>query len=201
LFARLQDYGVILLIPDLYDEVYVREMTDLLVRTMGFKQICLIQVRLSPPLALSRVFLPAQGADELPMCAQESVGATFGAGYSSACVIDIGSLTSTITCVEEGLVLPETRYVPAPPLPVLALLNSATNVPSYRRMVLDFGGDDITRFLMTLLQRLSFPYKDIDLAKWHDWIVVEELKERLVVLSEVRSPFSPRLVSGRRTVR
>ncbi|KPV74531.1 uncharacterized protein RHOBADRAFT_15770, partial [Rhodotorula graminis WP1] len=130
---EFKDYGVILLIPDLYDEVYVREMTDLLVRTMGFKQICLIQ---------------------------ESVGATFGAGYSSACVIDIGSLTSTITCVEEGLVLPETR------------------------MVLDFGGDDITRFLMTLLQRLSFPYKDIDLAKWHDWIVVEELKERLVVLSE-----------------
>ncbi|GAA5916887.1 hypothetical protein JCM8208_005443 [Rhodotorula glutinis] len=132
-FEEFKDYGVILLIPDLYDEVYVREMTDLLVRTMGFKQICLIQ---------------------------ESVGATFGAGYSSACVIDIGSLTSTITCVEEGLVLPETR------------------------MVLDFGGDDITRFLMTLLQRLSFPYKDIDLAKWHDWIVVEELKERLVVLSE-----------------
>lgn len=48
---RAQDYGVILLIPDLYDDVYVREMTDLLVRTMGFKQICLIQVR--PRLSLS----------------------------------------------------------------------------------------------------------------------------------------------------
>ncbi|TNY24394.1 nucleus protein [Rhodotorula diobovata] len=130
---EFKDYGVILLIPDLYDDVYVREMTDLLVRTMGFKQICLIQ---------------------------ESVGATFGAGYSSACVIDIGSRTSTITCVEEGLVLPETR------------------------MVLDFGGDDITHFLMTLLHRLSFPYKEVDLAKWYDWVVVEELKERLVVLSE-----------------
>ena len=52
---RTQDYGVILLIPDLYDEVYVREMTDLLVRTMGFKQICLIQVRpLCPSLASTR---------------------------------------------------------------------------------------------------------------------------------------------------
>ncbi|BGP49325.1 Actin-like protein arp8 [Rhodotorula kratochvilovae] len=130
---EFKDYAVILLIPDLYDEVYVREMTDLLLRTMGFKQICLIQ---------------------------ESIGATFGAGYSSACVIDIGSRTSTITCVEEGLVLPETR------------------------MVLDFGGDDITRFLLTLLLRNNFPYKDADLARWYDWIVVEELKERLVVLSE-----------------
>lgn len=56
-------------------------------------------------------------------------------------------------------------------------------------MVLDFGGDDITHFLMTLLHRLSFPYKEVDLAKWYDWVVVEELKERLVVLSEVRFPF------------
>ncbi|GAA6053412.1 hypothetical protein JCM3770_002314 [Rhodotorula araucariae] len=130
---EFKDYAVILLIPDLYDEVYVREMTDLLLRTMGFKQICLIQ---------------------------ESVGATFGAGYSSACVIDIGSRTSTITCVEEGLVLPETR------------------------MVLDFGGDDITRFLLTLLLRINLPYKEANLARWYDWIVIEELKERLVVLSE-----------------
>ncbi|GAA6008824.1 uncharacterized protein JCM10292_004683, partial [Rhodotorula paludigena] len=129
----IPDYGVIFLIPDLYDEVYVREMSELLLRTMGFKQLCLIQ---------------------------ESVAATFGAGLSSACVIDIGSRTSSITCIEEGLVLPESR------------------------MLLDFGGDDVTTFLLSLLQRIHFPYKEADLTKWYDWVVIEELKERLVVLSE-----------------
>ncbi|GAA5832620.1 hypothetical protein JCM11251_001389 [Rhodosporidiobolus azoricus] len=130
---ELKDYSAILLIPDLYDQTYVREMTDLLLRTIGFKQLCL---------------------------QQESVCATFGAGVTSACVIDIGAKTSTITCVEEGLVLPETR------------------------MVLDFGGDDITSFLLTLLLRINFPYKEADLTKWYDWVVIEDLKERLVVLSE-----------------
>jgi actin-related protein 8 len=42
----LQDYSAILLIPDLYDATYVREMADLLLRTIGFKQLCLQQVRL-----------------------------------------------------------------------------------------------------------------------------------------------------------
>ncbi|BGP17439.1 hypothetical protein JCM10213_003278 [Rhodosporidiobolus nylandii] len=131
--AELKDYSAILLIPDLYDATYVREMTDLLLKTIGFKQLCL---------------------------QQESLCATFGAGVSSACVIDIGARTSSITCVEEGLVLPESR------------------------MVLDFGGDDITSFLHTLLMRQNFPYKEADLARWYDWIVIEDLKERLVVLSE-----------------
>ncbi|GAA6036805.1 hypothetical protein JCM8097_003487 [Rhodosporidiobolus ruineniae] len=130
---ELKDYSAILLIPDLYDATYVREMSDLLLRTIGFKQLCLMQ---------------------------ESLCATFGAGVSSGCVVDIGAKTSTITCVEEGLVLPETR------------------------MVLDFGGDDITSFLHVLLMRINFPYKDADLTKWYDWTVIEDLKERLVVLSE-----------------
>ncbi|KAK4335812.1 Actin-like protein ARP8 [Rhodotorula toruloides] len=129
----LKDYAVIFLIPDLYDETYVREMSDLLLGSIGFKQLCLMQ---------------------------ESICATFGAGVTSACVIDIGARTTKITCVEEGLVLPETR------------------------MILDFAGDDITSFLHTLLQRLNFPYKEADLSKWYDWIVLEDLKERSVVLSE-----------------
>ncbi|BGP25622.1 actin-related protein 8 [Rhodotorula toruloides] len=129
----LKDYAVIFLIPDLYDETYVREVSGLVLGSMGFKQLCLVQ---------------------------ESICATFGAGVTSACVIDIGARTTKITCVEEGLVLPETR------------------------MILDFAGDDITSFLHTLLQRLNFPYKEADLSKWYDWIVLEDLKERSVVLSE-----------------
>lgn len=53
-------------------------------------------------------------------------------------------------------------------------------------MVLDFAGDDITEFLHTLLIRTNFPYRDADLTRWHDFTLLEELKERMVVLSEVR---------------
>lgn len=54
-------------------------------------------------------------------------------------------------------------------------------------MVLDFGGDDITEFLHTLLMRTGFPYREIDLGTWSDFTLMEELKERMIVLSEVRS--------------
>lgn len=134
----LQEYAVILLIPDLYTLPYVRDMSDLLLRQMGFKQLAVVQ---------------------------ESICATFGAGLSSACVVDIGARTTKVACVEEGLVVPDTR------------------------MLLDFGGDDVTSFFFTLLSRINFPYKEADLSKWYDWIVLEDLKERIVVLSEV----SPRL--------
>ncbi|KAK4055826.1 actin-like protein arp8 [Microbotryomycetes sp. JL221] len=121
------EYSVIFLIPDLYDYVYVREMTDLLLRTMGFKQICV---------------------------QQESLAATIGAGSSSSCVVDIGARLTTITCIEDGLVVPETR--------------------------------------------------EADLSRWHDWKVLEDLKEQMVVLGEndvgvnlidfyVRTPSKPTL--------
>lgn len=52
-------------------------------------------------------------------------------------------------------------------------------------MVLDFAGDDITEFLHTLLARNAFPYREANLALWHDFSLMEELKEKMVVLSEV----------------
>ena len=41
---------------------------------------------------------------------QESLAATYGAGISNACVVDIGATMTSIACVDEGLVLPDTRY-------------------------------------------------------------------------------------------
>ena len=49
------------------------------------------------------------------------------------------------------------------------------------------GGDDITEFLHVLLQRISFPYRELDLARSYDWNVVEDLKARLCTLAEVRT--------------
>jgi hypothetical protein len=42
---------------------------------------------------------------------QESLAATYGAGISSACVVDIGSVFTGVACVDDGLVIGDTRYV------------------------------------------------------------------------------------------
>ncbi|KAJ3721126.1 actin-related protein [Lentinula raphanica] len=128
------NFSVVLIIPDFYDRYYVQELVRILLVSMGFKQLC------------------AQ---------QESLAATYGAGISSACVVDIGSKTTSIACVDEGLVIADSR------------------------MSLNIGGDDITEFLYVLLERISFPYRDINLANSYDWNVMEDLKARLCTLSEV----------------
>ncbi|KAG6886231.1 hypothetical protein C0993_010793 [Termitomyces sp. T159_Od127] len=128
-----KDYSVVLVIPDNYERTYVREFVNMLLVTMGFKQIC------------------AQ---------QESLAATYGAGISNACVVNIGATTTTVACVDEGMVLADTR------------------------MSLNIGGDDITEFLYVLLKRINFPYRDLDLNYAYDWKVMEDLKSRLCTLSE-----------------
>lgn len=42
---------------------------------------------------------------------QESVCSTFGCGLSSACVVDVGDEKTSICCVEDGLLVPNTKYV------------------------------------------------------------------------------------------
>ncbi|KAH8929385.1 actin-like ATPase domain-containing protein [Atractiella rhizophila] len=129
----LGDYSVILVVPDLNDQAYIVEMTDLLLRTLGFSQIIL---------------------------QQESLCAAFGAGLTTACVVDVGAKKTSISCVEEGLVLPETRNC------------------------LAFGGDDITELFLKLLIKLEFPYKNVDLNRAYDWKMLEGLKEQVCTLSE-----------------
>jgi len=52
-------------------------------------------------------------------------------------------------------------------------------------MSLNIGGDDITEFLYVLLERINFPYRDIDLVRSYDWNIMEDLKSRLCTLAEV----------------
>ncbi len=52
-------------------------------------------------------------------------------------------------------------------------------------MILNMGGDDITEFLYVLLQKINFPYRELDLARAYDWNVIEDLKGRLCTLAEV----------------
>ena len=41
--------------------------------------------------------------------AQESLAASFGAGFSQACIVDIGAQKTSICCVEEGMCVAESR--------------------------------------------------------------------------------------------
>ncbi|KAI5123511.1 hypothetical protein M0805_006671 [Coniferiporia weirii] len=128
-----KEYSVVLVIPDLWERFYVQELINMLLLSMGFKQV---------------------------VCQQESLAATYGAGISNACVIDLGAVKTNVACVDDGLVLSDTR------------------------MSLSIGGDDVTEFLAILLDRISFPYKEMDLARLHDWAVMEDIKCRICTLNE-----------------
>ncbi|KAI6164647.1 hypothetical protein EDD17DRAFT_1561775 [Pisolithus thermaeus] len=104
LFEKYKNYSVVLVIPDFYDRAYVREFVNILLRSMGFKQICV---------------------------QQESLAATYGAGISNACVVDVGAVCASVACVDEGLVIPDSR------------------------ISLNMGGNDITEFLYARLCTLA----------------------------------------------
>lgn len=123
-----QFYNVVLVIPDLFLSAEVECLVNILIRDMGFAAV-LIQ--------------------------QESVCATFGGGLSSGCVIHVGSEQSQICCVDEGLIVSESR------------------------IMLDYGGDHISTYFMHLLQTANFPYQECDLNKrLADRWLADELKER-----------------------
>ena len=127
-------YGCVFVIPDLYERHYVVSALDMLLRDFGFARVCLIQ---------------------------ESLAATFGAGYSSACVLDIGAQKTSICCVEEGM----------------CIENSRVN--------LKYGGADVTETFIKMLLFDHFPYADINLRRRYDFLLAEELKQKFCTMNEV----------------
>ena len=88
------------------------------------------------------------------------MSATFGAGVSHACVVDIGAQVTTISCVDEGAVIPDSR------------------------ISMKYGGDDITEYWARLLLRGSYPWAELNLAKSVDRRVLQAAKERWCTLFE-----------------
>ncbi|KAG0242807.1 actin-like protein arp8 [Actinomortierella wolfii] len=133
---KLGKYYALLIIPDMYNKTYVTEMIGMLLHSMRFRGV---------------------------MVQQEAVCATFGAGVSAACVVDIGAEVTKVSCVEDGICLPDSRAV------------------------LRYGGDDITRSFTALVRRNGFPYQDLVFSKRHayyDWRLMEELKEKWCTMNE-----------------
>jgi actin-related protein 8 len=80
--ADLQNYSVIFIVPDYGDRSYIEAMTRLFLTEMDFKEIAIHQ---------------------------EASCAIFGAGLSSACVVDVGAQTTSVTFVDEGSITSDTR--------------------------------------------------------------------------------------------
>ncbi|KAK9470957.1 uncharacterized protein V1510DRAFT_237530 [Dipodascopsis tothii] len=130
---ELGAYSAVLMIPDLYDKVEVSEMVNMMFRELGFEKVCIIQ---------------------------ESMGATFGAGISSACVVDIGAQKTAVCCVEEGMCLTDSR------------------------VNLKYGGDDVTLLLGKLLAQAAFPYEELNPRVQYDWALLEELKAKYATVND-----------------
>ncbi|RUS20029.1 hypothetical protein BC937DRAFT_86544 [Endogone sp. FLAS-F59071] len=168
---ELRECNAVLVIPDTYNRAFVAEVVTMMLRFMRFRGV---------------------------FVQQESASATFGAGISVACVVDIGAQKTSIACVEDGMCLPDSRYDPSLSPPVPALTNHSaqkysesrnsifrnSELQTLCRVYLNYGGDDITTFFTALLLRNRFPYADIDLARAYDWRLAEELKEKFCTMNE-----------------
>ncbi|KAJ5408119.1 hypothetical protein N7509_002002 [Penicillium cosmopolitanum] len=126
-------YSCVFVIPDLYDKTYITQVLEMLMREFSFARVCFIQ---------------------------ESLAATFGAGFTSACVVDIGAQKTSICCVEEGM----------------CVENSRVN--------LKMGGQDVTQAFVKMMLHDHFPYSDINLWRRYDFLLAEELKKNLCTMTE-----------------
>lgn len=124
---ELANLKCLFVIPDLYDKVYVESWVELLFNSVGFGRVGIIQ---------------------------EAVAATFGAGVSCACVVDVGAEKTSISCVDEGMIINDSR------------------------VKLDYGGKHITEAFTKMLLQQEFPYRDINLANHNDdWELADNLKK------------------------
>jgi actin-related protein 8 len=126
-------YECVFVIPDLYERNYVTNCLEMLLHEFNFNRVCFIQ---------------------------ESLAATFGAGFTSACIIDIGAQKTSICCVEEGM----------------CIENSRVN--------LKIGGADVTETFMKMMLFDHFPYADINLKRRYDFLLAEELKQKFCTMND-----------------
>ncbi|KAH3688693.1 hypothetical protein WICPIJ_000293 [Wickerhamomyces pijperi] len=145
----ITNHKTVLIIPDLYDKHYAETFIELLLQ-MGFDSVAIIQ---------------------------ESLAATYGAGISNACVVDIGAKTTKIACVDDGLIVGNSRTVQ------------------------HFGGDDITRNFYKLLREANFPI-ELDQNKPHEWSMMEQIKEKFITFQDANITvqlynFTKRYTGGR----
>ena len=131
--SQWKHYSCIFIVPDLYDKKYVEQALQACMINFDFHKVSFIQ---------------------------ESLAATFGAGYTQACVVDVGAQKTSVTCVEDGLCLEESR------------------------INLKYGGFDVTETFIKMMLYDHFPYEEINLRRRYDFLLAEELKIKYCTMSQ-----------------
>ncbi|KAL1894156.1 Actin-like protein arp8 [Sporothrix stenoceras] len=131
--SSCRQYSCVFVIPDLYDKAYVETILRMCMDWFEFNKVCFIQ---------------------------ESYSATCGAGYSQGCVVDVGAQKTSIACVEDGLVVEDSR------------------------INLKYGGFDVTETLTKMLLYDHFPYQEINLQRRYDFLLAEELKQKHCTMNQ-----------------
>lgn len=135
-----EQYNCVFVIPDLYDKIYVQRLLTFGIEEIEFKQVAFIQ---------------------------ESLAATYGAGYSSTCVVDIGAQKTSICCVEDGMCHEDSR------------------------INLKYGGYDVTETFIKMMLYDHFPYQEMNLTRRYDFLLAEELKINFCTMNQAE--ISPQL--------
>ncbi|KAI1812068.1 hypothetical protein GGS20DRAFT_559615 [Poronia punctata] len=128
-----KNYSCVFVIPDLYDKKYVEHILKSCMNWFEFSRICFMQ---------------------------ESMAAAFGAGYTQACVVDVGAQKTSIACVEDGLCIEDSR------------------------INLKYGGYDVTETFIKMMLYDNFPYQEINLRRRYDFLLAEELKMKHCTMSQ-----------------
>ncbi|KAG6029985.1 hypothetical protein E4U41_000223 [Claviceps citrina] len=131
--SEWQQYSCVFVIPDLYDKRYVEQILRSCMTWFEFNKVCFVQ---------------------------ESMAATFGAGYTGACVVDVGAQKTSVTCVEDGLCIEDSR------------------------INMKYGGYDITETFIKMMLYDNFPYQDINLQRRYDFLLAEELKMKHCTMAQ-----------------
>jgi actin-related protein 8 len=131
--SEWQQYSCVFVIPDLYDKKFVEQILRSCMTWFEFNRVCFVQ---------------------------EGMAATFGAGYTQACVVDVGAQKTSVTCVEDGLCIEDSR------------------------VNLKYGGYDITETFLKMMLYDNFPYQEINLQRRSDFLLAEELKIKHCTMSQ-----------------
>jgi actin-related protein 8 len=138
--SEWEQYSCVFVIPDLYDKQYVEQALHICMRSIEFKQVCFIQ---------------------------ESLAATFGAGFGTACIVDVGAQKTSICCVEDGMLIEDSR------------------------VNLKYGGYDVTETFMKMMLYDAFNYDDINLKRRYDFLLAEELKIKCCTMNQAAIAVQP----------
>jgi actin-related protein 8 len=126
-------YSCVFVIPDLYDKIYVEQLLQIGLKYFEFARVSFIQ---------------------------ESLAASFGAGYSTACIVDVGAQKTSICCVEDGMCIEDSR------------------------INLKYGGYDVTETFIKMMLYDHFPYQEINLVQRYDFLLAEELKIKFCTMNQ-----------------